>query len=77
MRLINPAAQLFSYRPTWLCNGKLNTTVLQLGFEIAYNHYHGRKGIALPYTLIAVNKVRPTSAGLHMDYETLTSAGTP
>jgi len=51
--------------------------VLQLGFEIAYNHYHGRKGIALPYTLIAVNKVRPTSAGLHMDYETLTSAGTP
>ncbi len=63
--------------PTWLCNGQLKTTVLQLGFEIAYNHYHNRKGIAMPYTLQAVNKVRPTSSGLHMDYETLTSAGTP
>jgi hypothetical protein len=63
--------------PSALCGGKLNTTVIQLGFEIVYNEYHGRKGIAMPYTEIAVNKARPTSAGLHMDYETLTSAGTP
>ena len=43
-------------------------------WEIAYNHYATRLGMALPQTLEVVQKVRPTNVDHHMDWETLTHA---
>jgi hypothetical protein len=43
-------------------------------WEIAYNNYANRDGIALPQTLQVVNEVRPTSVDHDMDWETLTHA---
>jgi hypothetical protein len=43
-------------------------------WEIAYNHYANRMGMALPQTLAVVGKVRPTNVDHQMDWETLTHA---
>ena len=43
-------------------------------WEIAYNNYATRLGMALPQTLQVVQHVRPTSVDHHMDWETLTHA---
>jgi hypothetical protein len=52
---------------------------LLLGQEIAYNHYAKRLGISMPQTqrLVERKGVRPSKAGNHMVWETLTHAGTP
>src|SRR4051812_27488831 len=48
----------FDKEPTW---------------EIAYNHFHGRKGVALPFMTKVIPTNRPTGADLnHMVWETLT-----
>lgn len=54
-----------------------NGTGYTLGFEEAYNAYATRKGVAMPYTLQMVNKLRPTPAALHMAWESLTFPGAP
>ncbi len=63
----------------WPCNAalKLGGTAYKLGWEVMYNHYANRLGTPLPQTLEVINRIRPTGYGLHMDWETLTSAGTP
>jgi hypothetical protein len=63
--------------PGAVCGGKLNLggTAYTLGWEIALNHYANRKGISMPYTQAMVNRQRPTSSVLHMNFQTLTHAG--
>jgi len=66
--------------PSWLCGGKLvypeqvdsryNTDT----YDIAYNHYHYRKGLKLPQTGKLLNKIRPTDATVVVAWETLTHA---
>eukprot|EP01036_Dinobryon_divergens_P025725 gene25725-34302_t len=51
-------------------------------WEVGYNHYHNRKGVALPNTLqLIVSQIRPNSVrdstGWNLDYETLTHADLP
>lgn len=50
-----------------------------LGQEVAYNHYANRSGITMPQTkrLVERANVRPSRAGNHMVWETLTHAGNP
>lgn len=50
---------------------------LKLGQEVAYNHYARRLGISMPQTQRLIERVRPSEAGNHMVWETLTHAGTP
>ena len=50
----------FNTHPTW---------------EIAYNHYHDRLGNSLPKMAAVLDKIRPTGANHHMNWETLTHAG--
>src|SRR4029079_188583 len=58
--------------PSWLCGGKLNEIQANATWEIAYNHYHNRLGLALPETKKVVDGNRPTWAGFHMAWETMT-----
>lgn len=61
----------------WVCSSfKDGGWSAMIGFEVFYNHYAGRKGISLPNTEKVVQRLRPTGAGLHMDWETLTHANT-
>jgi len=64
--------------PAGLCTGtalKDGGNGYTLGWEIAYNHYAVRQGVAMSYTEQMVNRFRPTGAVLHMAFETLTHAG--
>lgn len=61
--------------PAGLCRGtdlNLGGSGYTLGWEIAYNHYAAGAGVAMPYSRAMINRLRPTLAALHMDYETLT-----
>jgi hypothetical protein len=61
--------------PSWLCNGQFTRASAIETWEIAYNHFHNRRGMALPNTLRVVNAVRPTGAvSFHMAWESLTHA---
>lgn len=60
--------------PSWLCGGSIDKWSYPT-WEIAYNHYNGRRGISLPNTLKYIYKVRPTDAKYHMVWETITHAG--
>jgi len=63
--------------PASLCQGvalNLGGTGYTLGWEIAYGHYANDAAVAMPYSRVMLNHVRPTLAALHMDYETLTHA---
>ena len=66
----------------WVCPNPVNTTngAWKVTWEIGYNHYANRLGVPMPHTReLLVDVVRPSawrSSG-HLDYETLTSAGTP
>jgi hypothetical protein len=59
----------------WPCTAAFNLagSGYSLGWEVAYNEYAGRLGVAMPYTKQVIDKLRPTRAALHMDWETLTS----
>lgn len=60
--------------PDWLGGGKLDLRAVDT-WEIAYNHYHGRRGLPLPRTESLIRtKVRPTEVDLFMAWETLTHA---
>jgi hypothetical protein len=63
--------------PAWLCGGKLNLRLLPM-WEIAFNHYKNRLGLALPLTEQLLVKVRTTTSGVYkqMAFETLTHAET-
>jgi chitodextrinase len=60
-----------------VCGGRvaLGGGGYKLGWEIAYHHYAHRLGVAMPYTRQMLARVRPTQAGLHIAWETLTHAG--
>lgn len=61
--------------PAWLGGGKLDLRTIPT-WEIAFNHYHGRRGLPLPRTeKLILAKVRPSGADIFMDWETLTHAG--
>ncbi len=60
--------------PNWLCGGTLTLSV-DPTWEIGYNHYHNRKGLALPWTDSLIrSKVRPSGVDHMMAWETLTHA---
>ena len=56
------------------CTNNITTTDLYATWEVGYNHYHNRKGIALPNTLsLLTTKVRVRSdSDWNIFYETLT-----
>jgi hypothetical protein len=61
--------------PSWLCGGGFTRPGAFPTWEIAYNHFHNRRAVALPNTLRAVNAVRPTgSTTYNIAWESLTHA---
>jgi hypothetical protein len=62
----------------WLCHGLVDLVHVPT-WEIAYNHYHGRKGVAMPETarVIQNNRLYVTPYNnVQMSWEALTHAGT-
>ena len=60
--------------PPWLGGGRLKISAGST-WEIAYNHYHNRLGMELPQTeKVILTRARPTGAGHHINWETLTHA---
>jgi hypothetical protein len=61
--------------PSWLCGGTLDLEVRPT-WEIGYNHFHDRKGFALPRTQKLIETKIRTMSGVdhHMIWETLTHA---
>jgi Alginate lyase len=59
--------------PSSVCGGSPNVSTSPM-WEIGYNHYHNRMGIALPFTNTVITRIRPTGTDHHMDWETLTHA---
>lgn len=58
--------------PSWLGNGKLDLRTIAT-WEIAFAHYHGRRGLPLPKTAELIRtKVRPSGTAVFMVWETLT-----
>ena len=62
--------------PANLCGGTLSSVSPNPMWEIALNHFVGRRGEALPETQMLVNEIRPTGTDHHMGWETLTHAET-
>ena len=61
--------------PGWLCGGQLDLRLVPM-WEIAFNHYQGRLGLALPRTEALLARVRAGSPVYkHMAHETLTPPG--
>jgi len=67
--------------PHYLCDGKALDLLLYPTWELGYNHFHNKMGVAMPNTLeLITNKVRKLTylSDSHMSvWETLTSSGTP
>jgi hypothetical protein len=65
--------------PDWRCNTaqfKEGGGSAYMGLELVYNHYNGRQGISMPNTQLLVEYSRPSKAGNHLVWETLTHYGT-
>jgi hypothetical protein len=61
--------------PPWLCGGAIEMGTIPM-WEIAYNHFHDRLGLALPLTKRMIEeRVRPTGINYFIAWETLTHAG--
>lgn len=61
--------------PSWLCGGTVKTGLGDV-LEVAYNEYHNRLGIPLPYTAQVIQRDRPGDTDDHyVAWETLTHAG--
>ncbi|HEX7665623.1 MAG TPA: hypothetical protein VF407_13950, partial [Polyangiaceae bacterium] len=61
---------------SWLCGGTLTVGALPT-WEVGYNHYNARKGIAMPQTLQTIGYVRANVGSwtnLQLAWETLTHA---
>ena len=80
---VAPAAVASTWRPAnnWVCPGFniAGENGRNLGWEIAYNEYANRLGVSMPQTQALITQTRQASykSGLHMNWETLTHAGTP
>ena len=62
--------------PADLCGGSISRSNSPT-WEISYNHFANRKGIAMPFSKRFIEtKLRPTGVDHHMAYETLTHANT-
>lgn len=62
----------------WVCPNALSvggSLMYKLGFEVAYNAYANRLGVAMPSTLEVLGRIRPVPAALHVNWETLTTPG--
>jgi hypothetical protein len=60
--------------PPWLGGGRLRISSGST-WEIAFNHFHNRLGMDLPQTeQVILKRARPTGAGHHVNWETLTHA---
>ncbi len=62
---------------SWLCGGKLKLTLMPT-YEIGYNHYGLRRGLALPELAKLASRVRssgPWYTNIQMAWESLTHAG--
>ncbi len=60
----------------WLCGGSITVSVLPT-WEVAYNHYNGRKHVAMPETAETITFMRANVGGytnLQLAWETLTHA---
>jgi hypothetical protein len=62
--------------PSSACGGTVNRGLGPV-LEVAYNHYHNRKGIALPKTQRLMERGRPAGTSHFLAWETLTHAGNP
>jgi Alginate lyase len=60
--------------PNGVCGAALNALTPDPMWEIGYNEYANRLGMALPETLKLINTIRPTGSDHHMQWETLTHA---
>jgi hypothetical protein len=60
--------------PSWLCGGKLKGARSST-WEIAYNHFHERRGLELPFTARLIERIRPSGTDHHMAWESFTHAG--
>jgi hypothetical protein len=64
--------------PEWLCGGHVQLARRPRTFEIAYHHFHDRKGQDLPFTRrLITERIRPSGADHHMSWESLTHADLP
>jgi hypothetical protein len=62
--------------PASICGGKLSQATATETWEVGYNEYANRLGLALPETKAVVAQVRPTGVNHMMVWETLTHAET-
>jgi hypothetical protein len=64
--------------PSWLCGGALNRSDVLPTWEIGFNHFHDRLGLALPLTQMLIETSVRNTAGVdhHIVWETITHAGT-
>jgi hypothetical protein len=63
--------------PAWLCGGKIANTDMPT-WEIGYNHYNGRRGLALPFSQQFIEKnerKQSVPVNYFIAWETLTHAG--
>jgi hypothetical protein len=60
--------------PGWLCGGTLAGLTARPTWEIAYNHFANRLGMALPHTKNLVMRIRPTGGDHHMSWESMSHA---
>jgi hypothetical protein len=60
--------------PPWLCGGRLNLRRSPTG-EIAYHHFHDRRGVELPLTARLIEQRRPSGTDHHMAWESFTHGG--
>jgi hypothetical protein len=63
--------------PDWLCGGHVQLARRPNTFEIAYHHFHDRRGRELPLTRRLIERIRPVGADHHMAWESLTHAELP
>lgn len=54
------------------CGGKTVKVKTDPTWEVAYNHFHGRRGESMEYTADVLKTIRPTGSKRHMEFETLT-----
>lgn len=62
-----------------VCGGTFNVggQMYKTGWEAAYSELALRRGLPMPFTAQMIQRLRPTPAALHLDWESLTSGGAP
>jgi hypothetical protein len=74
------ATQLLTGSMQGVCGNDISTTDRYDTWEVGYNHYHNRAGVALPNTRkLIMEQIRPRASRTvwNLNYETLTHADLP